>query len=688
MFEDSPWQAGYRPTRTRDLAPWFLGTVLAGATAGLGVAAATARTNPSLRDSMDSTWFLAAGMLLYTVVLLPVGGLGLVATRWILRRGHRRESESGTTALALDATSIVDKDRVLADGSAVEEEEEEVRVRGLLFARHLLNAGAGFAGYVFAQWLCTALLGWSEVDRPALLAGILVGCFSTWLCAIAVTRTAFERLLRNRSWFLPVVLGFVNGFFVLLGLGGSEDFEPPERVVHAGGPDVIQESGPLPLVAPDHGPRVVFLALDGADWARIDPLIAKGRMPSLKHLMDRGVRARLESERPTWQSVAWTTMATGRAPLDHGVCDNHEVELPLLGRGIQRVYEKRGVEPLLPAGFGLRLAFETAMDFGLFHEVPVGSSQRGAKAVWNVLAEAGYPAAVVRWPASYPAEALAGWVIANDDTWTGDLVTQSTWRRGEPTAELVWPPKLLGEMHEVFDHVRDGGDFDFTLGEPPVGPLPVLYIDEHMSAEERAELERDHRLREEARLFVTADLFSATSALELWKTKQPSFLAVYMRSIYALSRRLEDYPGAADAAYAWIDQYLGAWLDVADERTLFVIASAYGIESSASSARERPPPPGVLVISGPGVRRNVEFDGASIYDVAPTLLALYGEPASLEMPGRPLLEALSPAARLAIPERPASFGPYHPTRSEPRIEIEAQDEDSTLDLFGAESGGH
>jgi hypothetical protein len=46
-------------------------------------------------------------------------------------------------------------------------------------------------------------------------------------------------------------------------------------------------------------------------------------------------------------------------------------------------------------------------------------------------------------------------------------------------------------------------------------------------------------------------------------------------------------------------------------------------------------PPGILVLHGPGIR-NVRIDGATLYDILPTVLAGMQLPLSRELEGRPL----------------------------------------------------
>jgi hypothetical protein len=67
-------------------------------------------------------------------------------------------------------------------------------------------------------------------------------------------------------------------------------------------------------------------------------------------------------------------------------------------------------------------------------------------------------------------------------------------------------------------------------------------------------------------------------------------------------------------------------------------------------------PPGVLFLRGPGVQAG-PFEGARIYDVAPTLLHLLGLPVARDMEGR-LLSVAKPGGPLDRPiEWVASHGP-------------------------------
>ena len=65
--------------------------------------------------------------------------------------------------------------------------------------------------------------------------------------------------------------------------------------------------------------RTLLLGLDGVTFDVVDPLIARGAMPTLAGLATRGVRARLRSTCPPVSAPAWVTFLTGKHPGKHGV---------------------------------------------------------------------------------------------------------------------------------------------------------------------------------------------------------------------------------------------------------------------------------------------------------------------------------------------------------------------------------
>ena len=664
------WIAGVRPPLFGDVKSALSAWLAVGLTCGLGASSVAARINPSLHDAQDATRFLLGGAAAYLALLLPISMVGLLSVRWIGFRPRRAPQPKPERAPQTESP-----------GNGAGRREAEARISRFPFSTHALVVVAGVVAYWAAVVVGTRFAGLSESRGPLVYVALGLALAGVLLAAFATTRQAFQGLIGPRRWLVPIVLVFLSGLFLLLGLGGTQvaavGGESGASVLGKPSRAGAGEEGSQAGQAPPHPRRVVLLALDGADWVHIDALLAAGELPSFRRLLGRGVRTTLRGERPAWPTVAWTTVATGVPPRQHAVCDVTEVLVPGLGRGLQRAYAKRGEEPLLPLGIGLRPLLEELLDRRLLEERLVRSTQRRAKAVWNVLSERGLQVAVVRWPASYPAEVLDGWVLANDDPWTGDADV----RRGpEPPAAargLSWPPELGERLADLHPSLRSGQEPQaLAVGpSPPPAAAPApqsvitsgppvrsqLAIFERLSREEWALLEDEPHLQEEAAAVLAADELGMKAALRLWREERPWFLALCLRGIDVLGHRLERMPGAIEGSYRWTDQALGGLLDALGEDATLVVLSAYGWEHAPDPARILldGAPEGILVLAGSGVRQGVEFDEPpSLYDIAPTLLALYGIPASAEMPGRALIEALDVATRPPGSPRPRSFGRF------------------------------
>ena len=123
--------------------------------------------------------------------------------------------------------------------------------------------------------------------------------------------------------------------------------------------------------------KLLLIGWDAADWKIIGPLIAKGQMPALKSLIDKGVYGNLSTMNPPYSPMLWTSVATGKTPDKHGVLGFIEV---------------------LPEMEGVR---------------PVTSNSRKVRALWNILHHNKLKSNLVGWWPSYPAEPIDGVVISN-----------------------------------------------------------------------------------------------------------------------------------------------------------------------------------------------------------------------------------------------------------------------------------
>ena len=94
--------------------------------------------------------------------------------------------------------------------------------------------------------------------------------------------------------------------------------------------------------------RLFFLGIDGATWTVLGPMLERGELPAFQRLVREGTSLpRLDTLQVTESPVIWTTVATGQRPLYHNI---------------------RGFTARLPNG----------------HLIPVTSSQRRARAIWEL----------------------------------------------------------------------------------------------------------------------------------------------------------------------------------------------------------------------------------------------------------------------------------------------------------------
>lgn len=155
-------------------------------------------------------------------------------------------------------------------------------------------------------------------------------------------------------------------------------------------------------------PRVIVVGWDGADWTLLDPLLAAGRLPHLKSLLEKGAQGKLETYRPRASPLLWTTMATGLTPPEHGVVDFQE--------------------------------FDVATGASL----PISGRSRTGPAIWNVASAKGLASGVVGWWATWPAEAVKGFFVS--DRAAPVLFDAATLSQ---SPGLTWPPELADGVRLV-----------------------------------------------------------------------------------------------------------------------------------------------------------------------------------------------------------------------------------------------
>ncbi|HXH28404.1 MAG TPA: tetratricopeptide repeat protein, partial [Candidatus Polarisedimenticolia bacterium] len=370
--------------------------------------------------------------------------------------------------------------------------------------------------------------------------------------------------------------------------------------------------------------RVVLIGIDSFDWQVIDPLMRAGRMPHLRALIARGTRANLKTIRPILSPVIWTSIATGAKPSRHGIVD----------------------------------FVVTARDSGAL--VPVTSAMRQVPALWNLLSRQGLDVNVVGWWATWPAETVRGDVVTDRVAFQlfRDEMGQD-WKSTDPAENRgkTYPPGLFDAIRPLIRAPSEIGDAEIRTFLPPD-------VDPATATGERLE-----RLREFRTVIAAGRTYQAIAlrllrdnpaALDLFYYEGPDTTShLFMRDRPPLLPGVDPadlhwFGGVVDRYYERQDAYLGAIVEAAGPDATFIVVSDHGFKSAGNRPPHSDPrigrgnaadwhtPVGMMVMAGPGVRRGFDLGSASVLDVAPTVLALFGLPVARDMDGQPLTDAMTP----------------------------------------------
>ncbi|MBU0639747.1 MAG: alkaline phosphatase family protein [Planctomycetes bacterium] len=405
-------------------------------------------------------------------------------------------------------------------------------------------------------------------------------------------------------------------------------------------------------------PRVLLVAADGLEWSVLLPLVQQGRVPELQRLIEQGSFGLFETLRPTLSPRIWTTVATGKVPAKHGI----------------RAF--RYPDPDDP---------ETRHFYT--------NTQRKTKAFWNILSDFDRRVHVIGWFVTFPVEPINGVMVAqtntvrSEDPSEGNTLVKGQLVEGVPAQ--VWPPERQAEMMAILRQC----DQDLPnltrrlLGELPASLSPQTTY-----------------LLEACRWSIRADATYEAIARKLVAEKPPfDVLAIYLGGPDVIGHRFWRYmepqryqhpPSAAEVAafrdlvpayYVHVDRVIGELRQLTgDEMTIVVVSDhgmhpvnqdwVYGPDDRGKlliSAHHQQAPAGVLIAAGPGIQymtmpKPLPTLGkadlptvASVYDVAPTLLALLGLPIGRDMDGKVLDDLLEPAVLAA---HPIQYVPTHDTR--------------------------
>ena len=355
--------------------------------------------------------------------------------------------------------------------------------------------------------------------------------------------------------------------------------------------------------------KVLLIGWDAADWKIINPLLDQGLMPTLNEFVNHGVIGNLATLRPILSPMLWNSIATGKRPDKHGILGFMEPD---------------------PQAGGVR---------------PVTSTSRKVKAIWNMLTQRGYKTHVLGWFAGHPAEPISGISVS-------DLFPYAVAPMDKP-----WPLPP-GAVHP--EGLRD----TFAALRMHPGEVSEAAILPWIPRAAEINQEKDKGLQSFAT--ILSENCSIHNAATWILQNQPwDFLAVYYNGIdhfchgfmhYHPPRmegipedKYEIYKDVVNGAYRFHDMMLQTLLDLAGPETTVLIVSDHGFHSDHLRPRGIPLEPagpavqhrqfGILCMKGDHIKQDERIYGATLLDVTPTILTLFGLPVGEDMDGRVLVQA-------------------------------------------------
>lgn len=357
-------------------------------------------------------------------------------------------------------------------------------------------------------------------------------------------------------------------------------------------------------------PKFLILALDGATWRLLTPLIRAGVCPNFKALMEQGSYGKLVSEEPTYSPVIWTTIATGKGPEQHGVT------------------------------------------FYVAQNQPITSETVQIKRFWNIFSEySNLTSLIVGWYLTWPVETI-----------NGGIVSDRTYYNSR-SKDVFYPPDTFEH-----DYFHDFAQIQSESRKRLLRFTSFPFDQEFQKKYRRGTFERQMHQIVQKRLasVYRRDESYVEIGLKALKGLEPDVFAIYLRGAdftqhgfwkYMDPQSVPSFPVSdqeriwfgktIENYYVYLDEVLGKFLHAASSDTNVFVLSDHGFRPIPKEEAEDPElsggheMEGILFCKGPAFRKGYEIRNASIYDFLPTLLHLAGLPVAADMKGRVWMEAFT-----------------------------------------------
>ncbi len=384
-------------------------------------------------------------------------------------------------------------------------------------------------------------------------------------------------------------------------------------------------------------PKIYIIGLDGADWDIINPLIESGKLKFFKKLKEESAWARLKTFKPTLSAVVWTSIATGDRMIKHGIVDWLYVS-------------KNNIK------------------------VPYTNAEKRVPSIWEIFDYYNQPSVVLHWYVTYPPDHIRGVMVSDafSDAMSGVFFRNE---KMEEYRDTIFPESYYRKLFNLLSKGLKEKGLGYTgmIEYLEIPDYISMYMDKYhetnvkkvpILSSWRRYILKDYIGEKTFYYFIKRGKYD----LFMWYSRMPDvfkhFASVFMDSNYLkeinkLIKKKEPIPKKVRKEFekrlapivAPILQHkekiLKAVYNKAKKEGAYIfILSDHGFTLSSRGydhhglPKSVPPPDGILMILGPGVKKGHEIK-ATVLDITPTALYLSGKPVGKDMDGKVLLDAFN-----------------------------------------------
>lgn len=379
--------------------------------------------------------------------------------------------------------------------------------------------------------------------------------------------------------------------------------------------------------------NISLIGLDALSWDMIEPMMKIGYLPNLDRLRRHSSWGNIETLTPTKSNVIWTSIATGKKPVKHGIKSFFKYDFIFLEKQLE----------ILPKNMFMMLF----LNFKMLKVETVNAENRIAAPLWNITGnDSSAGTSVINWWSSIPADSLNGFDFSNF------VYYMKAGYDREFEYDVSYPPSL-SEYAKIFEVVNSSEAEQFIKGKATNERTEFIYsyIKDRIYREDELYFRIGHYF---FRKYYPAFFFfyhNGTDPIAHFFTKYYNAISaegIHKDEIALFSETMESY-------FDHVDSKISEFLKVKDENRVFMFLSDHGMVDTPPLVRfyrnrivKNPylygyhddAIKGFFMIAGTSINKDLLIDDVSVYDITPTLLYLAGYPVAEDMDGKVIGKAI------------------------------------------------